>query len=94
MPGWVDPTGRPRMPRRPVRSWRTQGEMRGALGLLDNGKRNALQLLQAVAEELRDDLPAAEVLVRTKPSSSLPASEDVLEELASGCAVVIAGVGD
>jgi len=92
--GLVDPTGRVKGVRLSLPRREPVGVAPRGLGLLDNGKRNALELLGALAEELRGSLGVEELLVRTKPSSSLPASEAILRELASRCSIVIAGVGD
>lgn len=93
MGGLVDPTGRVDVRKRAaeVRGRLAPGQ---ALGLLDNGKRNARQLLEALAREMGGVAASDEVVLRTKPSSSLPASEEILEELAARCRVVLAGVGD
>jgi hypothetical protein len=73
---------------------RVEGGRGRCLGLLDNGKRNARELLEALAEELQESMQVEGVVIRSKPSSSLPASEVVLEELAGKCKAVVAGVGD
>jgi hypothetical protein len=63
------------------------------VGLIQNTKANAAGLLEAVAEVLKDDLKPAEV-IRRKVPTSLPASEEVLDELARDCDLVIEAVGD
>lgn len=69
-------------------------DLRGKrLGLVENSKANAAGLLEAVAEILDEDLQPAEI-VRRKVPTSFPAPEEVLDQLASDCDVVIEAVGD
>ena len=64
------------------------------LGLLDNSKPNADQLLEAVLEELHDELEPVAVIRGRKPGAGVPGPEALLEELASQCDAVIVAVGD
>lgn len=69
-------------------------DLRGKrLGLVENSKANAAGLLEGVAEILDEDLQPAEI-VRRKVPTSFPAPEEVLDQLASDCDVVIEAVGD
>lgn len=69
-------------------------DLRGKrLGLIDNTKANAAELLEAVAALLADDLAPAEILRRRVPAT-LPADDDLLDELARECDLVIEAVGD
>lgn len=63
------------------------------LGLLDNTKANAGELLEAVATLLQDDLAPAAV-VRLRVPATLPADDELLDEIASQCDLVIEAVGD
>jgi hypothetical protein len=63
------------------------------LGLIDNTKANAAALLEAVAALLEDDLQPAEVIRRRVPAT-LPADDDLLDEIARECDLVIEAVGD
>jgi hypothetical protein len=50
-------------------------------------------LLEAVAEVLDQDLQPAEI-IRRKVPTSFPAPEEVLDQLASDCDLIIEAVGD
>lgn len=63
------------------------------LGLLDNTKANAGELLEAVAALLEGDLEPAEV-VRLRVPATLPADDELLDEIARQCDLVIEAVGD
>ena len=65
----------------------------GRLVLMDNGKHNARQLLEAVYEILEPELAPSQVLWRSVPTT-LPAPEDLLDEIAADCDLVIEAVGD
>ncbi|MBI3953881.1 MAG: hypothetical protein HY330_05150 [Chloroflexi bacterium] len=70
-------------------------DLRGKrLGLLDNSKPNARELLEAVARALDLRYELASVVVRRKPTMSVPATESLLDELARECDVVLTGSGD
>lgn len=65
------------------------------IGLVDNGKGLARDLLALVAEEIGRRLSRrVEVIFVTKPSPSYALSDDEASELAGSCDVVIAGLGD
>jgi hypothetical protein len=64
------------------------------VGLLDNSKSRAGQVLDAVADILHRQYGFTEVVRRRKPSASKPADPRVIEELAKSCDLVIVGVGD
>jgi hypothetical protein len=64
------------------------------LGLLVNTKRNADVFLEELGALLAERHGTATALVRTKPSIVHPAPPEMLEELRSGCDVVVVGVGD
>jgi hypothetical protein len=69
-------------------------DLRGRrLVLMDNGKHNARQLLEAVYDILEPDLAPAEVLWRSVPTTA-PAPEDLLDEIAAEGDLVIEAVGD
>ena len=69
-------------------------DLRGRrLVLMDNGKNNARRLLQEVFTILEPELAPAEVTWRTVPTT-LPASEELLDEIAADCDLVIQAVGD
>ncbi|MFW3172872.1 hypothetical protein PGN05_22840 [Geodermatophilus sp. CPCC 206100] len=69
-------------------------DLRGLrLVLMDNGKNNARRLLEEVITLVEPELAPAQVTWRTVPTT-LPASEELLDEIASGCDLVIQAVGD
>ncbi len=64
------------------------------LGLLDNHKRNAAELLEHVQELLSQRYELAGVVKRSKPDVSRPCPEETVKELAAGCDVLITAIGD
>jgi hypothetical protein len=65
-----------------------------ALGLLANTKRNAEELLDALASGLEEEYGVKVVLARKKMSITDPVPQDILEELCAACDIVVTGVGD
>ena len=64
------------------------------IGLLDNSKNRAAQLLDAVAAMLEVQYGCASIMRHRKPSASKPAAPEVLAEFARTCDLVLVGVGD
>jgi hypothetical protein len=64
------------------------------VGLLGNSKLNADAILGAIGELLGRQYALESVVARMKPSFSLPAPPEIVEEMAAKCDVVLAGVGD
>lgn len=64
------------------------------LGLLVNTKRNADVFLEELAALLAQRHGTTTALSRTKPSIVHPAPPEVLDQLRTGCDVVVVGVGD
>jgi predicted GTPase len=64
------------------------------IGLFDNSKNRAAQLLDAVAAMLEAQYGCASVMCHRKPSASKPAAPEVLAEFARTCDLVLVGVGD
>lgn len=64
------------------------------VGVLENTKRNAAQILDAVAEELGSRYKLSGVVRRTKKQFAMPFTEEQLEDLRSEVDVVVIGVGD
>ena len=89
----LNPTAPPRQLRtemavRPI-------DLRGrAVGFLWNSKPNGDVLFQRLEQLLREkyEIPAA--LYRRKPTASIPASPQVIEELAATVEVAVVGLGD
>jgi hypothetical protein len=64
------------------------------VGLLSNTKKNAVQFLDAVGEQLAAEHDTAGVVRRTKPNIVDPAPPEMFAELVETCDVVVIGVGD
>lgn len=64
------------------------------VGFIDNAKPNFNHLVDDVAELLVAGYGVKRVVKRRKPSASIPATVEVLEELAGECDLVITGSGD
>ena len=63
------------------------------IGLVDNTKFNSDKLLTKIAAILEQEYSAKSHILRRKRRSSVP-DEEILNEFAATCDVVIAGVGD
>ena len=87
-------------PTAPARQLRTEMavrpiDLRGrAVGFLWNSKPNGDVLFQRLEQLLREkyEIPAA--LYRRKPTASIPAGPQVIEELAATVEVAVVGLGD
>ncbi|GAA3660363.1 UGSC family (seleno)protein [Microbacterium marinilacus] len=64
------------------------------VGLLENTKRNAAQILDAVGDALVSGHGAGSLVRRTKPQFAMPLSEEQIEDLVAACDAVVVGVGD
>ena len=64
------------------------------LGLLNNSKPNAANLLDAVGELLSERYQFSEVIRGSKPNASTPCPEQIVKELASNCDVLVTSNGD
>ena len=64
------------------------------LGLLDNSKGNADHLLNLIVEGVKQELKVDSVVMKRKPASSGPATEQVLDELANEADVVLSAMAD
>jgi hypothetical protein len=89
----LDPTVEP-IPQEAVIAKRPVSLDGTVLGLLANGKHNADELLDLVREILADRFEFSDVLVRNKGNASRPCPQDLLDELAEQCDVVITSSGD
>lgn len=70
-------------------------QLRGLrIGLLENGKRNAAQVLDAVGRVVAERHEPGALVPRTKKQFAMPLPEDVVSELTQDCDVVVLGVGD
>jgi len=69
-------------------------DLRGLrLGLVQNTKHNAAELLEEVEAYLRDELAPAKVNRYAVPAT-LPAADELLDRIAAECDLVIEAVGD
>jgi hypothetical protein len=64
------------------------------IGVLGNSKLNADAVLLAVGELLQQRYGAGPLIHRFKQNFSRPAPNEIVEELAAACDVVLTGVGD
>ena len=64
------------------------------IGVIDNAKNNAKELLTYVAEGLRDRLPVADIVVHSKSAAGKPIDADDAEMLAARSHLIISGLGD
>jgi hypothetical protein len=64
------------------------------LGLLGNSKLNADAVLLAVGDLLRERYAIDSVFVRSKPTFSKPAPDDLADEVMRNADVIVTGVGD
>lgn len=64
------------------------------IGVLDNTKPNARQIMDAIARYLVDERGAAEVIIERKRSAAEPASPEIIRKLSGAAHLVFAGSGD
>ena len=64
------------------------------LGVLDNSKGNADYLLNLIVEGVKKEFQVDSVVIRRKPTSSRPATDEVLDELANEADLVISAMAD
>ena len=89
----LDPTT-PASPR-PIEYSPRPGSLAGKrVALIENTKFNSDRLLQKVGEILKTEYGAAEVRMWRKHNSSVPAHQEIIDELTRSCDVMVAGVGD
>lgn len=89
-----DPRGRSQEQRYALAPRRLHTLDGARLGLLGNTKLNADAVLAALGDLLRERYAIESVVQRTKPTFSRPVEDEMADELAGRCDVVIAGVGD
>ena len=64
------------------------------LGLLDNSKGNADHLLGFIVEGVKQEFKVDSMVMKRKPASSGPATDQVLDELAQEADVVLSAMAD
>jgi hypothetical protein len=64
------------------------------IGLLGNSKLNADAVLLAIADLLKEKYAVQSVFMRSKPTFSKPAPDELIDEVIQNADVVLTGVGD
>ena len=64
------------------------------LGVLDNSKGNADHLLNLIIEGVKKEFKVDTVVMKRKPTSSRPATDQVLDELEKEADIVISAMAD
>jgi hypothetical protein len=64
------------------------------VGFIDNAKPNFGLLADDLGEMLKEKYGVARIVKHRKPSASVPAKAQVIEDLSAECDVVITGSGD
>lgn len=64
------------------------------VGLVENTKFNSDKLLIEIGKVLTEEYGAAETRIWSKHNSSVPAHQEILDELTRSCDVMVAGIGD
>ena len=77
-----------------LKAARTLGSSGIRLGVLDNSKANADHLLTLIVEGVRKEFKVDSVVVKRKPTSSRPATEQILDELAKEADLVVSAMAD
>lgn len=89
----LDPTARPHDDEKPLAQRHT--DLHGKrIGILDNTKSNADVLMKRMANMLCEQYGAAEVIHRRKAHAAIGATDELLNEMAESCDLVLLGSGD
>ena len=64
------------------------------VALVDNTKYNSDRLLEKIGEILKSEYGAADARMFRKKNASVPAHQEIIEEMRKTCDVMVAGVGD
>jgi hypothetical protein len=64
------------------------------IGLIENTKFNSDRLLLKIGEILKAEYGARETRLYRKHNSSVPAHQELIDELTAACDVMVAGIGD
>ena len=64
------------------------------VALIENTKFNSDKLLLKIGELLRQEYGVAEVKLYHKRNASVPAHEEIIEEVRKSCDLMVAGIGD
>ena len=77
-----------------LKSNRSLGSAGIRLGILDNSKANADHLLNLIVEGVKKEFKVDSVVIKRKPTSSRPATDQVLDDLAKEADLVISAMAD
>lgn len=64
------------------------------VGLVENTKFNSDRLLEKIGQILKTEYGAAETRMFRKHNSSVPAHQEIIDDLTRSCDVMVAGIGD
>ena len=64
------------------------------VALIENTKFNSDRLLQKIGEVLKAEYGASETRMWRKKNASVPAHDEIIQEVRKTCDVVVAGIGD
>jgi hypothetical protein len=64
------------------------------IALIENTKFNSDKLLLKIGDLLKQEFGAAEVKLYHKKNASVPAHEEIVEDIVKSCDLVVAGIGD
>jgi hypothetical protein len=64
------------------------------IGLVENTKFNSDRLLQKIGDILVADYGAASARLWHKHNASVPAHEEIVQEIRASCDAMVAGIGD
>ena len=64
------------------------------LGVLDNSKNNADHLLNFIIEGMKKEFKIDSVVMKRKPASSAPATNQILDDLAKEADLVVSAMAD
>ena len=77
-----------------LKAGRTLGSGGIRLGVLDNSKSNADHLLNLIVEGVKKEFKVDSVVIKRKPTSSRPATDQMLDELAQEADLVVSAMAD
>ena len=89
----LDPTAQPHDDEKPLAP-RLDDLSGKRIGILDNTKSNADVLMQQMATLLCTQYGASEIIHRRKVHSAIGATEELLNDMAEQCDLVLLGSGD
>ena len=89
----LDPTSSPRKLVTPLAT-RTNDIRGKRIGFLWNNKPNGDILFQYLEDLLRTKYEISEVVYKQKPTASIPAKPEILDELTEECDIAIVGLAD